>query len=562
MSFLTTRNLRVVVAAALLLTVLGYFAFSSSPYSESSSRVKPAANSDILEGSNTLQGSGHKGFDAPYKANSPVVSNAGNMADKYPYTDNAKPAQPAASKQAPYKAAPSKAPAKQPAQAPQGAAGDCKKTDYVVMIDAGSTGSRVHVYSFDTCVSPPRLLNEEFKMLKPGLSSFDTDTKGAANSLNPLLDLALEKVPKDKQSCTPVAVKATAGLRLLGEEKSAAILKEVRAHLTNLYPFAVVEGDGVSIMDGKDEGVFAWVTTNYLLGNIGSSEKIPTSAVFDLGGGSTQIVFEPDFADSQEKMAEGEHKYAFTFGDREFILYQFSHLGYGLMEGRNKINSFIIKSSKESSLTKLPSAAAAKEATAQATLLNPCLPPGATIKDEVVQAADGEFYKVNFKGPLEGSGSQCRHVADLVLNKDAECKTQPCSFNGVYQPSLVKTFHKNSDMWVFSYFYDRTNPLGFPGTFTMEELRDLTSTVCKGESAWKTQFLSEAVKELQDEPHWCLDLSFITSMLHTGYNIPLSRELRTAKTIANNELGWCLGASLPLLDQKTGNWKCRIQESA
>ena len=35
-------------------------------------------------------------------------------------------------------------------------------------------------------------------------------------------------------------------------------------------------------MDGKDEGVYAWVTANYLLGNIGGKEKLPTAAVFDL----------------------------------------------------------------------------------------------------------------------------------------------------------------------------------------------------------------------------------------------------------------------------------------
>ena len=53
-------------------------------------------------------------------------------------------------------------------------------------------------------------------------------------------------------------------------------------------------------MDGKDEGVYAWITTNYLLGNIGSSEKLPTAAVFDLGGRFTQIVFEPEFGNKEQ----------------------------------------------------------------------------------------------------------------------------------------------------------------------------------------------------------------------------------------------------------------------
>lgn len=66
---------------------------------------------------------------------------------------------------------------------------------YVIMIDAGSTGSRVHIYKFDVCTSPPTLLDEKFDMLEPGLSSFDTDSVGAANSLDPLLKVAMNYVP-------------------------------------------------------------------------------------------------------------------------------------------------------------------------------------------------------------------------------------------------------------------------------------------------------------------------------------------------------------------------------
>ena len=69
----------------------------------------------------------------------------------------------------------------------------------------------------------------------------------------------------------------------------------VRNRLETQYPFPVVsdEKEGVVIMDGSDEGVYAWITTNYLLGKIGGPDHSPTAAVFDLGGGSTQIIFEP-----------------------------------------------------------------------------------------------------------------------------------------------------------------------------------------------------------------------------------------------------------------------------
>lgn len=586
---ISTRNIRVIVAVFAIFSVILFFASSQHSLGDQLQRVKPishpdasdhtrigqpqdnkiidnALDSDMNPDSNTLQG------NSPHKAGSePPYAQPKKKPESKPYKDDSKPKIMAdkATSNSPSNEKQVGKPLSNEEQVgrpneKQKPSQDCNQVDYVVMIDAGSTGSRVHVYEFNTCKSPPVLLSEKFEMLKPGLSSFDTDTKGAAASLDPLLKTAMETVPKDKQGCTPVSVKATAGLRLLGKEKSDNILKEIRSHLENDYPFAVVEGDGISILDGSLEGVFAWVTANYLLGNIGNEEKVPTAAVFDLGGGSTQIVFEPEFGNN-EKMVEGEHKYDFTFGDHKFTLYQFSHLGYGLMQARNKINSLIVKAAlqnnKELKNSKINNKDAAKDAKATISINNPCIPPGVTAENVQVDISDDEIYLVNFKGPSVASGAQCRFLAEQVLNKDAECTQKPCSFNGVHQPSLTKTIRKNQDMYVFSFFYDRTNPLGFPSSFTVEELSDLAKVVCNGDQLWKEVLLDDHVKQLNEEPQWCLDLSFITAMLHTGYDIPLHRELRTAKTIDNNELGWCLGASLPLLDKSNGNWKCRIKET-
>src|SRR5204862_416348 len=147
------------------------------------------------------------------------------------------------------------------------------------------------------------------------------DADGAAKSLDPLMDVALKTVPKSYQSCSPVAVKATAGLRLLGEDMSDKILEAVRHRLETKYPFPVVskEKGGVQVMDGKDEGVYAWITTNYLLGKIGGSEETPTAAIFDLGGSSTQIVFQPLFKQPNPdrmhgQLPDGDHKYSLKFG--------------------------------------------------------------------------------------------------------------------------------------------------------------------------------------------------------------------------------------------------------
>jgi len=415
------------------------------------------------------------------------------------------------------------------------------------MVDAGSSGSRIHVYKFNNCGPNPELEHEEFKMTPSkdgGLSSFDSDAEGAAKSLDMLMDVAVNYVPKEYQSCSPVAVKATAGLRMLGSEKSERILEAVRTRLETVYPFPVVsrEKDGVVIMDGKDEGVYAWITVNYLLGKIGGPDKTPTAATFDLGGGSTQIVFQPTFkapnGGMPETLAAGDHKYALDFGGRKFELYQHSHLGYGLNAAKKTIYKNVIQAYLAEHASTDPDTLLSKP------IENPCFPPNVTFETNLKLDDKDEKSKVTvtMTGPAVGHPAQCRALAEKMLNKETQCALAPCSFNGIHQPSFDKTFSKE-EVIIMSFFYDRTHPLGMPESFTLRELRDLTAQVCEGKESWGSfESVKGAIKELGKYPEYCMDLSFMMALLHTGYEMPMDREVKIAKKIKGNEVGWCLGA--------------------
>ena len=421
---------------------------------------------------------------------------------------------------------------------------------YALMIDAGSTGSRIHVYKFNNCGPTPELEHEEFKMTpkveggSSGLSAYKSDAEGAAKSLDVLMDVAVNTVPDEYKSCSPLAVKATAGLRLLGPEMSDKILAAVRERLETVYPFPVVskEAGGVEIMKGEDEGVYAWITTNYLLGKIGGPDHTPTAAIFDLGGGSTQIVFQPTFKDAPngglpDTLGQDDHKYELNFGGRDFTLYQHSHLGYGLMSAREAIHRLVVE--------KMHKAHPGSTEWITSPIPNACLAPGLKRKVNVKLSEGhtlGESVEVTMVGPPEALPAQCRALAEGILYKDADCKLAPCSFNGVHQPSLEKTFSRE-DVYIFSYFYDRTQPLGMPESFTLRELHDLTHSVCGGEKNWdRFSGFEGALEELRDRPEWCMDLNFMNALLHTGYEMPIEREVKIAKKIKGNELGWCLGA--------------------
>jgi Golgi nucleoside diphosphatase len=70
---------------------------------------------------------------------------------------------------------------------------------YNIVLDAGSTGSRIHIFKFKQVGKQLLLQSDGFHQLKPGLSSFADNPKAAADSLKPLMQEALKAVPKEQQ---------------------------------------------------------------------------------------------------------------------------------------------------------------------------------------------------------------------------------------------------------------------------------------------------------------------------------------------------------------------------
>lgn len=62
-------------------------------------------------------------------------------------------------------------------------------------------GSRVHIYSFTKNAGQLDLDEDTFEQLKPGLSAYADSPQKAAESLQPLMQKALDTVPKDLQVC-------------------------------------------------------------------------------------------------------------------------------------------------------------------------------------------------------------------------------------------------------------------------------------------------------------------------------------------------------------------------
>ncbi|GFR43374.1 hypothetical protein Agub_g4446 [Astrephomene gubernaculifera] len=391
------------------------------------------------------------------------------------------------------------------------------QTKYAIVFDAGSTGSRVHVFRFEQRSGQLNLISDTFEQLKPGLSSYAEDPAKAAASLQPLLDTALKTVPASLQASTPISLKATAGLRLLPGDKAERILAAVE-QLLKKQPFKLAPG-GVAIMDGKDEGAFAWLTLNYLLGKLSGSAS-DTVAAIDMGGGSIQEAFALEAADA--KTAPKDYVTVLHGAGKTFNVYVHSYLGYGLMAGRAKL----IEAGTSGS--------------------NGCFATGAAGK----YAYAGKDYSYKPAGDSADS-KKCNTLGAAALQSNLTCGAEQiqCSFNGAWRGNGLS---KGRQYYVSSYFWDRAVDTGIikdqSATMwptTPKEFEAKAAEVCsQGLDA-----VTKSYKLQRDAAQFlCLDLTYCNVMLTKGFKLDPSMKVTLVKQVEYNgqhiEAAWPLGAAI------------------
>ena len=181
---------------------------------------------------------------------------------------------------------------------------------YAVIIDGGSTGTRVHCFSWKATVHSglPDITEVPGGRLKvtPGISSFEGRPESAGASLTPLLELAERVIPTSEHAKTLVLLRATAGMRLIAKRRAQRIY-------TSLYEAVAARGsfkprrEDFGTLSGEDEGVFGWLCANYLLKRAGRIQQLGTVGALDLGGGSTQITLATTAHASESSQIDPAH---------------------------------------------------------------------------------------------------------------------------------------------------------------------------------------------------------------------------------------------------------------
>lgn len=198
---------------------------------------------------------------------------------------------------------------------------------YVAVIDAGSSGSRIALFTpgATALAAPQALVSVKSKV--PALSSFGSDPANAgAQGVAPLLtDLDSYLVQhKIAHKDVTVSLLATAGMRLL-EASNPTAATEVFASSRAAIKGAGFPVGSVKVMSGSDEAMYSWVDANATTGALAQAK--PRAAIAEVGGASAQVAFL-----SNVKSGKGVH--VVKLGAHSYPVVALSYLGLGVNEAR------------------------------------------------------------------------------------------------------------------------------------------------------------------------------------------------------------------------------------
>lgn len=191
----------------------------------------------------------------------------------------------------------------------------CQQQRCLAVVDAGSTGSRLHIYSYDLDSSNnPVAIHEQWsKKIKPGLAT----TAPSLSAVNSYLNNLFNGAPK---LTIPVYFYATAGMRLVPETKQQLYFQALQQWFESQTQWQLVEAKTIT---GSEEGILGWLAVNYNLGNFSFDNSLVN--VMDVGGASVQVTLPVQDGEKIEK----RDLFEVDIYGRHYLLFAHSFLGLG-----------------------------------------------------------------------------------------------------------------------------------------------------------------------------------------------------------------------------------------
>ncbi|VDK42755.1 unnamed protein product [Anisakis simplex] len=377
---------------------------------------------------------------------------------------------------------------------------------YGVIIDAGSTGSRLFLYKWQT-VSDNHLID-----------------------IHPALDHSNKAVVK----------KASPGLSSFANTPQNA--------------------------SGKWEGIYSWIAVNYILGrfDVNGSHEVRQRSVgmIDVGGASLQIAIELNHENDMNDNYNVENVNLGCRDDSEMFRYRLfatTFLGYGVNEGIRKYEQLLSDRLFES-----------YNASHHQYVRDSCLPKNLvkTVSrkngSQFVRKGVGDWDNCleEMNGLLDGSKS--KECATYLTSSTSTATTAvpSCYLGQVRSPHIDLS---SMELYGFSELWFTTNDIfSLGGQYNFADFATQSRLYCN--SRWsaiqlrKRQNLYPKADEDRLRSQ-CFKSAWIAAILHKGFSLSkFKNRLKSVFDINGEEVQWTLGAMLhnmryfPLRDMQRRNW--------
>jgi Golgi nucleoside diphosphatase len=436
-----------------------------------------------------------------------------------------------------------------------------KRSTVGMIVDAGSGGSRLHIYKWNKRVfhtpyppiSYPSTDEQWTDVMVPGVSTFADSPEQILGQLKSMIYYAKQMlVDKEEDWCFfPIYFKATGGMREVPLSKRERLMAVIRGFFSDRKenPF-YFESEFARVISGEEEAVYAWTGANYLMGSLlppleeqyslsdSVHSGVQTYGVLDLGGASTQIAF---YVPNQE-ITEGLFK--LQIGNRKhWNLYTKSFLQFGHNSIQQRHLEDITNTFLQSSRHSVDSAADA---------LTACYHAG--YSEDFFNKDEQRWMTV--RGPVMSSSTQmaeCIAVLKplLMLNLDRFCEwvyDGECGIAGQYQPNIppeseMKFIGLSSYKLPWSAF-------DMPPTASLHQFAKRADKICSMDFEELVIYYSKKHSyngkelDLAQMPYHCFLGSYVVVLLTEGYGFGMNHTLTVIDEYNGNKVAWTLGSIL------------------
>ncbi|MFT5821747.1 MAG: Golgi nucleoside diphosphatase [Crocinitomix sp.] len=359
------------------------------------------------------------------------------------------------------------------------------KPHYSLIIDAGSSGSRIYIYHIkpNTTEGLPIIKLISQKKVEPGISTFEMHPDSILTLMGTLLSFAESEIDSAHWKETKLYLMATAGMRLVEKKQQKITI----ATLTSFFKInSEFNFEKAVILSGQYEGLYAWSALNYLDDSF--NPLTARESMLEMGGASTQIAF------IAEKSKKDKHVLYRSYGGKSYAIFAKSYLQMG--------------QDRAQELAAVPA----------------CYPEGYLLVDDI--AGTGDF-------------TECSEEIKRIFN-------EICDSLDIADSLFKSNFQANTEneFVAIAAFYYTFDFLKFKDTVALDALHSIGENFC--DKTWD-ELKSEYPKENESRlKSYCFNASYFWTLLRQEYGFNKTAVIRTDIEIDSVEISWTLGAVIDL----------------